>query len=467
MGGAVISTLRNDFVLQRHILAAKVCKLVRKMINKFEREAALREQDESAHLQQFIAREQVRDLIAQLHRGLQQVLSESVRGAAKGPLTSELYQALYQVSNEWDVLIDSIIVSFRGTIGLDDQGWVIEAVESFKLDQGFKDALKTPNGQNKKLCEAAAKQIAKGWANLTPVSIQKRLTKHRDIQLKVQREYNLRDQVQQALQEIALSQAALQLFRLSDHPLVSGAGGASWNVLEMHLDAWQHYSAALTFPNKKDAALLWRFLTASMSMDEVICTHEEAVLSRVIHTIEEEGGMFIALQEVSEGLLEKLEAVAAERRWGVFSGERMSAQDKCHAICVVVLSSRWVGTQLEHVLVTQNKKQRSYPLVQVGSTVIASVHVPHNKDPNAQDVMVLTALTVLKFVMDAVERLDGIDEVCIAGDLNAPSQLVCERMCGELDGWALEWFGTQEVAMLHGDIPVRVDVVLWLRRRRP
>ena len=455
----------EDDVAQRRRLAAEVLKLVREETDRLECEATLREQDESDQLQQLIAHEQVRGLIAQLHRGLQCVLSESVRGAAKGPLTPDRCPALHQASNEWDALIDSV----TETIGPDDQGWVIEAVESFKLDRDLKEALAAPNDQNKKFWVKATNQIAKGWASLTLERISEKIVKYAEqkFELKKKRDDDNAMQMKQALQKIALELAALQLFRLSDHPLVSGAGGASWNVLEMHPDAWQHYSAALTFPNKKDAALLWRFLTASMSMDEVICTHEEAVLSRVIHTIEEEGGMFIALQEVSEGLLEKLEAVAAERRWGVFSGERMSAQDKCHAICVVVLSSSWVGIQLEHVLVTQNKKQRSYPLVQVGSTVIASVHVPHNKDPNAQDVMVLTALTVLKFVMDAVERLDGIDKVCIAGDLNAPSQIVCEKMYNELDGWVLKWFGTQEVAMLHGDIPVRVDVVLWLRRRRP
>ena len=143
----------------------------------------------------------------------------------------------------------------------------------------------------------------------------------------------------------------------------------------------------------------------------------------------------------------------------------MSAQDKCHAICVVVLSSSCFGIPLEPVLVTKNKKKRSYPLVKVESMVIASVHVPHVTNMNAQDTeKVSSALDVLKIVMNAVERLDGIDKVCIAGDLNAPSQIVCEKMYNELDGWALKWFGTQEVAMLHGDLLEKVDVVLWLER---
>ena len=80
---------------------------------------------------------------------------------------------------------------------------------------------------------------------------------------------------------VAGCKESVELLQLSDHQLVSRAGVASWNVLEMHHDAWMHYANALTWPSKQDAELLRRFLTVALVLPAAAAVHDRAVLTEI------------------------------------------------------------------------------------------------------------------------------------------------------------------------------------------
>ena len=74
---------------------------------------------------------------------------------------------------------------------------------------------------------------------------------------------------------------SVELLQLSDHQLVSRVGVASWNVLEMHHDAWMHYANALTWPSKQDAELLKHFLTVALVLPAAVAVRDQAVLTEI------------------------------------------------------------------------------------------------------------------------------------------------------------------------------------------
>ena len=398
-------------------------------------------------------------LYERLQQVLQVLLESSVSPVTNHP-TEDWCAELYKASMRWSSAIDTISQKIESP----EQQWVVEAMNSLKLEDILVQALKTPNSQNKNHCMKATKQITEGWSRYTVDSITKKLAKRGASQLKQLRDEHIAEEKIRRLQSIALTDAAIELYALSDHELVSGGGGASWNVLEMHIHAWHYYSMALTFPDKQAGERLRRFLSATVEMEEVVSSHDNHILSKVKHTLDE-GSKFIALQEVSKSLLLKLKELAANRGWGVFDGGRLSESNKCHAICVLVLGDTIDGVCLTPEVFTRNKKKRAYPLVQSGSTIIASVHVPHDSDAHAtNEVKVSTALDVLKAVMARVDVMDDITEVYIAGDLNAPTVLVCNALQNEMIGWKMEWFSSNGISMMLGEHGETVDVVLWLRR---
>ena len=389
-----------------------------------------------------------------------QVLSESTVPPETNHPTEDWCAELHKASMRWSSAIDTISQKIESP----EQQWVVEAMNSLKLEHKFAQALASPADGKVADRISAAKKITQGWSSYTDDSITKKLAKHRASQLKQQRDKYIAEEKIRRLQSIALTDAAIELYALSDHELVSGGGGASWNVLEMHIHAWHYYSMALTFPDKQAGERLRRFLSATVEMEEVVSSHDNHILSEVERTLDE-GSKFIALQEVSESLLLKLKELAANRGWGVFDGGRLSESNKCHAICVLVLGDTIDGVCLTSEVFTRNKKKRAYPLVQSGSTIIASVHVPHDSNVHAtNEVKVSTALDVLKAVMARVEVMDGITEVCIAGDLNAPTMLVCNALQNKMIGWKMEWFSSNGISMMLGEHGETVDVVLWLRR---
>ena len=84
-----------------------------------------------------------------------------------------------------------------------------------------------------------------------------------------------------ALVAVAGSKESVELLQLSDHQLISCADAASWNVLEMHHDAWKHYASALTWPCKEDAALLTQFLAVALVLPAAVAVHDQAVLAAI------------------------------------------------------------------------------------------------------------------------------------------------------------------------------------------
>jgi len=160
----------------------------------------------------------------------------------------------------------------------------------------------------------------------------------------------------------------VELLQLSDHQLVSGDGVASWNVLEMHIHAWMHYADALTYPSKQDASLLKQFLSVALVLPAAVAVHDRAVLTEVYRFIYQSDQVrLMALQEVSEGLFSQLQQSETH---SVIHGGRHSAPDKCHALCCLILPREAANNcrVLAPLLLTENKKTRGYPIIQVSCT---------------------------------------------------------------------------------------------------
>ena len=177
----------------------------------------------------------------------------------------------------------------------------------------------------------------------------------------------------------------MELLQLSDHQLVPGHGVASWNVLEMHHDAWMHYASALTYPSKQDASLLRQFLSVALVLPAAVAVHDRAVITEIHRCMHQSDQVrppyasapidlswakwrIMALQEVNEELFSQLQQSETH---SVFHGGRHSAPDKCHALCCLILPREAANNckVLAPLLVTENKKTRGYPIILVSCTL--------------------------------------------------------------------------------------------------
>ena len=160
---------------------------------------------------------------------------------------------------------------------------------------------------------------------------------------------------------------SVELLQLSDHQLVSRVGVASWNVLEMHHDAWMHYASALTYPSKQDASLLRQFLSVALVLPAAVAVHDRAVITEIDRWMHQSDKV-MALQEVNEELFSQLQQSETH---SVFHGGRHSAPDKCHALCCLILPREAANNckVLAPLLVTENKKTRGYPIILVSCTL--------------------------------------------------------------------------------------------------